>query len=68
MQTRLREAVGEMQMVQHRSSEEQVRNTHDRDLLFKKYEEQSEEYLRLRANFNGLLEQKTRLEEEVTRL
>jgi hypothetical protein len=55
-------------MVQHRSSEEQVRSHHDKDMLLKKYEEQAEEYLRLRANYNSLLEQKTRLEEEITHL
>jgi hypothetical protein len=50
-----------MQVVQHRTSEDQLRNHHDKDLLLKKYEEQAEEYLRLRANYNALLEQKTRL-------
>jgi len=38
MQTKLRDVVGEMQLVQHRSSEEIVRNNHDKDLLLKKYE------------------------------
>ena len=39
--------------------------THDKDVLFTKYQEQAEELLRLRSNFNSLLEQKTRIEEEL---
>jgi hypothetical protein len=54
--------------VHHRASEDQVRYGYDKDVIIKKYEEQTEEYMRLRANYNGLLEQKTRLEEELSHL
>lgn len=68
MQTKLRDVVGEMQLIHHKSSEDQMRFGYDKDTLLKKYEEQTEEYLRLRANYNALLEQKTRLEEELSHL
>lgn len=38
-----------------------MRYAHDKDMMLKKYQEQADEVLRLRANCNCLLEQKTRL-------
>jgi hypothetical protein len=55
--------VNDLQVNHHRYEEDNVRYSYDKDLLLKKYQEQTEELLRLRANYNGLLEQKTRLEE-----
>ena len=57
-----------MQLVNHRSEEDYMRYAHDKDTMIKKYQEQADELLRLRANCNCLLEQKTRLEEEVNNL
>lgn len=57
-----------MQLIHQKTSEDQMRFGYDKDTLLKKYEEQAEEYLRLRANYNALLEQKTRLEEELSHL
>lgn len=45
-----------------------MRYAHDKDVMLKKYQEQADEVLRLRANCNTLIEQKTRLDEEVNNL
>lgn len=55
-----------MQLAHHRSEEDYMRYNHDKDVLFTKYQEQAEELLRLRSSFNNLLEQKTRIEEELS--
>jgi hypothetical protein len=44
-----------MQLAHHRSEEDYMRFVHDKDMLFTKYQEQAEELLRLRSNFNALL-------------
>ena len=58
----------ELQLNNHRHVEEQQRHTHDKDSLLTKYQEQTDELLRARANCSALMEQKTRLEEEVSHL
>lgn len=60
--------MNDLQINHHRYEEDNLRYSHDKDMLLKKYQEQTEELLRLRANYNGLLEQKTRLEEELSHL
>ena len=57
-----------MQVMQNRAEEDQMRNNYDKDIMFKKYQEQADEVLRLRNNCNCLVEQKTRLEEELSNL
>ena len=57
-----------MQLMQHRSEEDYMRHTHDKDVMLKKYQEQADDVLRLKNNCNCLIEQKARLEEELNNL
>mgnify|MGYP000032372562 CR=1 FL=1 len=57
-----------MQIIQNRAEEDHLRNNNDKDMMLKKYSEQADEILRLRSNLNCLVEQKTRLEEELGNL
>jgi len=53
---------------QLQAEEDFLRHNSDKDIMLRKYQEQADEVLRLRNNCNCLLEQKTRLEEELNSL
>lgn len=63
LNTKLRDYASSMQVLQHRSEEDQVRHTYDKDILLGKYQDQTNELLRLKNTSSCLLEQKVRLEE-----